>query len=104
MEQVLQACLYCPPLLLEENIVYGQGPIADPFCIPRVKDNRFFYIFAIFMRKLIDLMYIESVNIVQWTNATPDSRQSKPLLTIDERGSKIAKHSVIDYHLSPVCF
>ena len=33
---------------------------------------------------------------------TPDRRQSKPFLTIDERGSKIARNSVFDCHLSPV--
>ena len=33
---------------------------------------------------------------------TPDRRQSKMLLTIDERGSKIARNSVFDSHLSPV--
>ena len=36
-----------------------------------------------------------------YTN-TPGRRQSKTLLTIDERGSKIAKKSVFDCHLSPV--
>ena len=33
---------------------------------------------------------------------TPDRRQSKTLLSIDERGSKIAINSVSDCHLSPV--
>ena len=33
---------------------------------------------------------------------TPDGRQSKTLLRIDERGSKIARNSVFDCHLSPV--
>ena len=33
---------------------------------------------------------------------TPGRRQSKMLLTIDERGSKIARNSVFDCHLSPV--
>ena len=33
---------------------------------------------------------------------TPDRRQLKTLLTIDERGSKIARNSVFDCHLSPV--
>ena len=33
---------------------------------------------------------------------TPGRRQSKSLLTIDERGSKIARNSVFDCHLSPV--
>ena len=28
LEQLLQACLYCPPLLLKKYMVYGQGPIA----------------------------------------------------------------------------
>ena len=32
---------------------------------------------------------------------TPDRRQSKTLLIIDERGSKIARNSVFDCHLSP---
>ena len=34
--------------------------------------------------------------------STPDRLQSKMLLTIDERGSKIARNSVFDCHLSPV--
>ena len=33
---------------------------------------------------------------------TPDRRQSKKLLTIDERGSEIARNSVFDCFLSPV--
>ena len=33
---------------------------------------------------------------------TPDRRQSKTLLTIDERGSKIDRNSVFDCHLSSV--
>ena len=33
---------------------------------------------------------------------TPGRRQSKTLLTIDERGSKIARNSVFDCPLSPV--
>ena len=33
---------------------------------------------------------------------TPDKRQSKTLLPIDERGSKIATNSVFDCHLSPI--
>ena len=43
-----------------------------------------------------------------WTTAsscdslTPGRRQSKTLLTIDERGSRIARNSVFDCHLSPV--
>ena len=36
------------------------------------------------------------------TNTTPGRRQSKMLLTIDERRSKIDKNSVFDCHLSPV--
>ena len=36
------------------------------------------------------------------TITTPGRRQSKTLLTIDERGSKIARNSVYDCHLSPV--
>ena len=39
----------------------------------------------------------------QWhTVVTPDRRQSKTLLIIAERGSKIAINSVFDYHLSPI--
>ena len=34
--------------------------------------------------------------------STPDIRQSKTLLTIDERGSEIATTSVFDYQMSPV--
>ena len=33
---------------------------------------------------------------------TPDRRQSKTILTIDERGSYIARNSIFDCHLSPV--
>ena len=33
---------------------------------------------------------------------TPDRRQSKMLLTIDKRGSKITRNSVFNCHLSPV--
>ena len=33
---------------------------------------------------------------------TPGRRQSKTLFTIDERGSKIARKSVFDCHLSPI--
>ena len=33
---------------------------------------------------------------------TPSRWQSKTFLTIDERGSKIARNSVFDSHLSPV--
>ena len=34
--------------------------------------------------------------------STPDRRQSKPFLTVSERGSKITRYSVFDCHLSPV--
>ena len=34
--------------------------------------------------------------------STPDRRQPKTLVPIDERGSKIARNSVFDCHLSPV--
>ena len=34
--------------------------------------------------------------------STPDRRQPKTLVTINERGSKIARNSVFDCHLSPV--
>ena len=34
--------------------------------------------------------------------STPDRRQSKTLLTIDECGLKIARNSVFDCHLSPI--
>ena len=37
----------------------------------------------------------------QETYITPGRRQSKTLLTVDERGSKIARNSVFDCHLSP---
>ena len=33
---------------------------------------------------------------------TPERRQSKTLLTIDKRGSKIARNSIFDCYLSPV--
>ena len=33
---------------------------------------------------------------------TPGRRQSKTLFIIDERGSKIARNSVFDCHLSPI--
>ena len=41
-------------------------------------------------------------NIFHTTFTTPSRRQSKTLLTIDERGSKIAKNSVFDCYLSPI--
>ena len=34
--------------------------------------------------------------------STPDRQQSKTLLTIDERGSKVARNSVFDCQLLPV--
>ena len=37
-----------------------------------------------------------------YSRYTPDRQQSKTLLTIDERGSKIDRNSVFDCHLSPV--
>ena len=37
-----------------------------------------------------------------YSTLSPDRRQSKALLTIDERGSKTARNSVLDCHLSPV--
>ena len=36
------------------------------------------------------------------SESSPDRRQSKTLFTIDERGSKIARNSVFNCHLSPV--
>ena len=33
---------------------------------------------------------------------TPDRQQSKTLLTINEHGSKIARNSVFECHLSPI--
>ena len=39
--------------------------------------------------------------VVLHTTNTPGMRQSKTLLTIDERGSKIDKNNVFDWHLSP---
>ena len=33
---------------------------------------------------------------------TPDRRQSKTVLTIDDHGSKLARNSVFDCYLSPV--
>ena len=47
--------------------------------------------------RLSGLKLIEEVGIF-----TPDRRQSKMLLTIDECGSKITRNSVFDCHLSPV--
>ena len=38
---------------------------------------------------------------VEWDEVTPGTRQSKTLLTLDERGSKINRNSVFDCHLSP---
>ena len=40
-----------------------------------------------------------TLNYSQYT--TPDTRQSKTLLTLDERGSNIARNSIFDCHLSP---
>ena len=51
----------------------------------------------------IDLRYIyfNNPNMRNSFNITPDRRQSKTLLTIVERGSKIARNSLFDCHLSP---
>ena len=35
------------------------------------------------------------------TVLTPDMHESKTLITNDERGSKIARNSVFEWHLSP---
>ena len=57
--------------------------------------------------KFCDLQYTDSVSSTKYGPAyeilvlTPDRRQSKTLLTIDERGSNISRKSVIDCHLSP---
>ena len=40
--------------------------------------------------------------MLQLKTYTPGRRQSKTLSTIDERGSKIDRISVFDFHLSPV--
>ena len=42
------------------------------------------------------------IAVVAHRIGTPDMRQSKTLLTIDERGSKIARNSGFDCHLSTV--
>ena len=53
------------------------------------------YLSLDFEQMLFLIFYINSF-------ITPDRRQSKTLLTIDERGPKIARNSIIDCHLSPV--
>ena len=47
-------------------------------------------------------VYAILVLIALASNNTPGRRQSKTLLTIDERGSKIARNSIFDCHLSRV--
>ena len=47
-----------------------------------------------------NVFFVWSWFVVQYL--TPGRWQSKTFLTIDERGSKIAKNSVFDCHLSPV--
>ena len=43
-----------------------------------------------------------TVQIPLYLLFTPDRRQSKMLITIEECGSKVARNSVFDCHLSPV--
>ena len=57
----------------------------------------------------LDLLYVDFFKNVNYkhqnlfsTLPTPGRRQSKTLLTIDKRGSKIARISVFHCHLSPV--
>ena len=45
---------------------------------------------------------VNQVKCKEWQDTTPDRRQSKTRLTIDDRGSKIARNGVFDCHLSPV--
>ena len=49
-----------------------------------------------------DSVELSVLDILIKTKNTPDRRQSKTLLTIDERGLNIARNSVFDCHLSPV--
>ena len=42
------------------------------------------------------------LNLYAHTIFTPGRRQSKTLFAIDERGSKIVRNSVFDWHLSPI--
>ena len=43
-----------------------------------------------------------ATNVNKGLSPTPGRRQSKPLSTIDKRGSKIDRNIVFDCHLSPV--
>ena len=45
---------------------------------------------------------MDSTLLALLAGLTPDGRQSKLLLTIDDHGSKIARNSVFNCHLSPV--
>ena len=47
------------------------------------------------------LFFNENTNFLSFL-ITPGRRQSKTLLTIDKRGSYIARNSVFDCHLSPI--
>ena len=50
--------------------------------------------------KLLETVFLIAICLLKIICFTPDRRQSKTLLTIDERGSKIARNSVIQ--ISPV--
>ena len=50
--------------------------------------------------KLLETVFLIAICLLKIFFFTPDRRQSKTLLTIDERGSKIARNSVIQ--ISPV--
>ena len=65
----------------------------------------FFFFFKFYLivsfPDLCILLYFYGVVCIL-TIITPGRRQSKTLLTIDERGSKIARNSIFDCHLSPI--
>ena len=50
----------------------------------------------------MDSVELSALHILIRTKTTQYRRQSKTLLTIDERGLNIAGNSVFDCHLSPV--
>ena len=51
---------------------------------------------------LLGIIFIFHVSVEKIFFSTSDMRQSKTLLTVDERGSEIATTSVFACHLSPV--
>ena len=57
--------------------------------------------FSYLFKMILEGRLSNNSNKLNRHNITPDRRQSKTLSIIDERGSKIDRNRVFDYHLSP---